>query len=118
VREVTVEVENDSYSNLGRRATLTEKLLGLSTTVFEDGLRIMVASIIPNTPVDNQRSIKIGILLFGIYLSYLNKKCIILLYIGDWLKIINGEIVTAKTLDQILSNITPPTTVMFYGTQC
>lgn len=41
-----------------------------------------------------------------------------ILYIGDWLKIINGEIVTAKTLDQILSNITPPTTVMFYGTQC
>ncbi|XP_060879646.1 protein inturned isoform X2 [Metopolophium dirhodum] len=90
VREVTVEVENDSSSNLGRRATLTEKLFGLSTTVFEDGSRIMVASIIPNTPVDNQRSIKIG----------------------DWLKIINGEIVTAKTLDQILSNITPPTTVM------
>jgi len=63
VREVTVEVENDSSSNLGRRATLTEKLLGLSTTVFEDGSRIMVASIIPNTPVDNQRSIKIGIII-------------------------------------------------------
>jgi len=62
VREVTVEVENDSSSNLGRRATLTEKLLGLSTTVFEDGSRVMVASIIPNTPVDNQRSIKIGII--------------------------------------------------------
>lgn len=63
MREVTVEVENDSSSNLGRRATLTEKLLGLSTTVFEDGSRIMVASIIPNTPVDNQRSIKIGIII-------------------------------------------------------
>lgn len=45
-------------------------------------------------------------------------KLIILSYIciGDWLKIINGEIVTAKTLDQILSNITPPTTVMLYLT--
>ncbi|VVC34161.1 Hypothetical protein CINCED_3A021944 [Cinara cedri] len=89
VREVIIEVGNDGYSNLGRRATLTEKLLGLSTTVFEDGLRIMVASIIPNTPVDNQRSIKIG----------------------DWLKMINGEIVTAKTLDQILLSITTPTTI-------
>lgn len=29
---------------------------------------------------------------------------------------INGEIVTAKTLDQILLNITPPTSVMFYRT--
>jgi len=60
VREVTIDVVNDGYSNLGRRATLIEKLLGVSSTVFEDGLRIMVASIIPNTPVDNQRSIKIG----------------------------------------------------------
>jgi len=60
VREVTINVETDEYNNLGRRATLTEKLLGLSSTVFEDGLRIMVASIIPNTSVDNQRSIKIG----------------------------------------------------------
>jgi len=34
-----------------------------------------------------------------------------ILCIGDWLKMINGEVVTAKTLDQILSNITPPTTV-------
>lgn len=60
MREVTIEVGSDGNSHLGRRATLTEKLLGLSTTVFEDGSRIMVASIIPNTPVDNQRSIKIG----------------------------------------------------------
>lgn len=34
------------------------------------------------------------------------------MHTGDWLKIINGEIVTSKTLDQILLNITPPTTVM------
>lgn len=68
MKEVTIEVGNDGYSNLGRRATLTEKLLGLSTTVFEDGLRIMVASIIPNTPVDNQRSIKIGNYLLTIIL--------------------------------------------------
>lgn len=60
LREVSIEVGSDCCSNLGRRATLTEKLLGLSTTVFEDGLRIMVASIIPNTPVNNQKSIKIG----------------------------------------------------------
>lgn len=60
MREVTIEVGSGGNSNLGRRATLTEKLLGLSTTYFEDGLRIMVASIIPNTPVDSQRSIKIG----------------------------------------------------------
>ncbi|XP_025412391.1 protein inturned [Sipha flava] len=89
LREVTIQVVSDTCSNLGRRATLTEKLLGLSTTVFEDGSRIMVASIIPNSPVDNQRSIKIG----------------------DWLKMINGEIITAKTLDQILLNIIPPTTI-------
>lgn len=60
MREVSIEVESCGNSNLGRRATLTEKLFGLSTTVFEDGSRVMVASIIPNTPVDNQRSIKIG----------------------------------------------------------
>lgn len=60
MREVTIEVGSDGCNNLGRRASLTEKLLGLSVTVFEDGIRIMVASIIPNTPVDNQRSIKIG----------------------------------------------------------
>lgn len=79
MREVTIEVENDSSSNLGRRATLTEKLLGLSTTVFEDGLRIMVASIIPNTPVDNQRSIKIGIIVIW-YLHICIKKLIFLSY--------------------------------------
>lgn len=33
---------------------------------------------------------------------------------GDWLKMVNGENVTSKTLDQILLNITPPTTVMHY----
>lgn len=57
---MTIDVGNDGCNNLGRRASLTEKLLGLSTTVFEDGVRIMVASIIPNTHVDNLRSIKIG----------------------------------------------------------
>lgn len=61
LREVAIEVGSDGCSNLGRRATLTEKLLGLSTTVFEDGLRIMVASVIPNSPVNDQRSVKIGI---------------------------------------------------------
>lgn len=32
--------------------------------------------------------------------------------LGDWLKMINGEVVTAKTLDQILLHIAPPTTVI------
>lgn len=37
--------------------------------------------------------------------------------VGDWLKTINGEIVTSKTLEQILSNITPPTIVIIYETK-
>lgn len=98
---------------------MTEKLLGLSTTVFEDGLRIMVASIIPNTPVDNQRSIKIGNYYppnnYNIVYSK-NTNIEYVLRIGDWLKMVNGETVTAKTLDQILLSITTPTTVLFYET--
>ncbi|XP_050429615.1 protein inturned isoform X2 [Adelges cooleyi] len=89
IREVTIDVGDDACSNLGRRATLSERLLGLCTTVFKDGTRVMVASTIPNSFVDNQRIIKIG----------------------DWLKIINGKNVTASTLDEILSSISLPTTV-------
>lgn len=37
------------------------------------------------------------------------------MYVGDWLKMINGEIVTSKSLDQILLKITPPTTVICYN---
>ncbi|XP_050534318.1 protein inturned isoform X2 [Daktulosphaira vitifoliae] len=89
IKEVTIVVNDDNCSNFGRRATLSEKLLGFSTSVFEDKSRVMVTSIIPDTFIDSQKIIKIG----------------------DWLKMINGEIITANTLKEILSKINPPTTV-------
>lgn len=36
-----------------------------------------------------------------------------ILFVGDWLKAINGKTVTSSTLAKILQNITPPTTVIF-----
>lgn len=35
----------------------------------------------------------------------------VFLFKGDWLKMINGEIITANTIKDILSKINPPTTV-------
>ncbi|XP_068082746.1 protein inturned isoform X2 [Anabrus simplex] len=83
VREVMVTVDPRARHNLGRRATLTEVLLGLVISTFADETRIMVAGFIPNGEAIKHRSIKIG----------------------DWLRSVNGQEVSFQTIDTVLATI-------------
>ncbi|XP_054273007.1 protein inturned-like isoform X2 [Macrosteles quadrilineatus] len=84
-REVMLRVVGDG-SSLGRRATLSETLLGLVLTTLSDQTRIMVAGFIPNSQASKKRNIKVG----------------------DWLKSINGEEIDNSSLNDVLNKITPP----------
>ncbi|XP_046985354.1 protein inturned isoform X1 [Schistocerca americana] len=86
IREVTIPVNGRMVHNLGRRATLSEMLLGLTTSKFGDGTRVMVAGFIPNGEAAKHCGIKIG----------------------DWLQSINGQEVSGQTLDAVLSAVKPP----------
>uniref|UniRef100_A0A1B6LS24 Protein inturned n=1 Tax=Graphocephala atropunctata TaxID=36148 RepID=A0A1B6LS24_9HEMI len=88
-REVILSVLQED-SNLGRRATPAENLLGLVLSTFSDKTRIMVASFIPNSQASKKRNIKVG----------------------DWLKSINGEEISNETINLVLNKIIPPCEVI------
>lgn len=82
-------IDPEKKHKLGRRATLCEAYFGITPGVFSDNMRIMVAGFIPNGEAMKNKNIKIG----------------------DWLRSINGNDITAQNLDQILFEITSPSNV-------
>ncbi|XP_066589058.1 protein inturned isoform X2 [Prorops nasuta] len=88
-RKVMLWVDPEKRHKLGRRATLCEAYLGITTTTFSDKIRIMVAGFIPDGEAVKNKNIKIG----------------------DWLRSINLKNITADNLEHILSEITTPSNV-------
>lgn len=82
-------IDPEKRHKLGRRATLCEAYLGITPGGFSDKIRVMVAGFIPDGEAMKNKNIKIG----------------------DWLRSINSRQVTSQNLEQILSEISSPTSV-------
>lgn len=68
---------------------MCEAYFGIIPGTFSDTVRVMVAGFIPDGEAMKNKNIKIG----------------------DWLRNIDSNAVTSQNLDQILSEITTPSTV-------
>lgn len=83
IREVTLWVDPDRKTKLGRRALLSEAYLGITPGTFSDRVRVMVAGFIHDGEAMKSKNIKIG----------------------DWLRSINSIEVTFENLENVLSDI-------------
>ncbi|XP_077284275.1 inturned planar cell polarity protein [Arctopsyche grandis] len=81
LKEFSIEVDFSNRLRFGRRNNQVESLFGISVNTFEDGKRLMVSGILPDTQAANQKQIKIG----------------------DWLKQIDNKSVNSENIDQILN---------------
>lgn len=89
VKKILVYIDPSMRNKFGRRASVCESILGASVSPFPDGQRIMIAGYMPNSYLSQEKIIKVG----------------------DWLKAINDQDVTAENVDLLLLSFTEPTQV-------
>lgn len=90
VKEIALSVDPAMRHKFGRRSTLCESMLGVSTCPFPDGQRMMIANFVPNTFLANEKTAKVG----------------------DWLRFINEHEINAENLDPILLSFEYPTDII------
>lgn len=87
VKEITVFLDPSMRLKYGRRTSVSEALLGVSVCPFSDSTRVMIAGYMPNSEINQDKSIKIG----------------------DCLKAINDQEVNTENFELILLSFTQPT---------
>lgn len=89
IKEIRVLIDPSMRHKYGRRASVSEAILGVSICPFADGKRIMVASYMPNSSLGQDKFVKVG----------------------DWLKAINDEEVSVDSIDLMLLGFGKPTEI-------
>lgn len=89
IKEIRVLIDPSMRHKYGRRASVSEAILGVSICPFADGKRIMVASYMPNSSLGQDKFVKVG----------------------DWLKAINDEDVSVDSIDLMLLGFGKPTEI-------
>lgn len=89
IKKILVYIDPAMRNKFGRRASVCESILGVSVSPFPDGQRIMIAGYMPNSYLSQEKIIKVG----------------------DWLKAINDQDVTAENVDLLLLSFTEPAQV-------
>lgn len=89
IKKIHVYIDPSMRNKFGRRASVCESILGVSVSPFPDGQRIMIAGYMPNSYLSQEKYIKIG----------------------DWLKAINDQEITAENVDLLLLSFTEPVQV-------
>lgn len=89
MKELIIYIDPAARHKYGRRTSISEALLGLSTCPFPNSQRIMIAGYMPNAEICHEKAIKIG----------------------DWLKAINDQDVIDDNLDTILLSFVQPTNI-------